>query len=481
MALSTLRTVASRLTLSGQVSSPLRSVLSSNWSRAQVIASAAATKNTTLVQHRSKCTDCAKNCGHCNKLSAFKPAVRHAHAQTQPAINTADEIASVARNTDKDWFEITWKDGFEGKYPYAWIRDNCRCDECYYPSCHQRSMLMYNMDPNVKPVHEELKDGGRTFQIKWTDDHVSPIPAEWLKMHRFDKTDFDVVRKVKQVSWGSEFTDKIPSFDYKDIINEDQALYSWMESLVGRGLVIVRNAPHDEMNVQNICDRVGYERFTCYGSDFRVENIFESSSLGFTTAALGLHLDLPYYDYRPGVQFLNCLRQCEVKGGESQFVDAKRVAETLKKEEPEWYEYMTNVKLDFRLLGIDYIDSHLQHARNLIELDEQGEFKTLAYNDQTRSPYMNVPVEEVNKIYQALKKFNEFLYRKENFIDYKLQPGEIIAFDNNRVMHGRSAYTVKYVDGEDHSRLLIGGFLDWDEIHSRMRLLDERMNGTPRL
>lgn len=67
------------------------------------------------------------------------------------------------------------------------------------------------------------------------------------------------------------------------------------------------------------------------------------------------------------VQFLNCLRQCEVKGGESQFVDAKRVAETLKKEEPEWYEYMTNVKLDFRLLGIDYIDSHLQHARNLIE------------------------------------------------------------------------------------------------------------------
>lgn len=102
-------------------------------------------------------------------------------------------------------------------------------------------------------------------QIKWTDDHVSPIPAEWLKMHRFDKTDFDVVRKVKQVSWGSEFTDKIPSFDYKDIINEDQALYSWMESLVGRGLVIVRNAPHDEKNVQNICDRVGYERFTCYG------------------------------------------------------------------------------------------------------------------------------------------------------------------------------------------------------------------------
>lgn len=24
---------------------------------------------------------------------------------------------------------------------------------------------MYNMDPNVKPVHEELKDGGRTIQV----------------------------------------------------------------------------------------------------------------------------------------------------------------------------------------------------------------------------------------------------------------------------------------------------------------------------
>lgn len=59
--------------------------------------------------------------------------------------------------------------------------------------------------------------------------------------------------------------------------------------------------------------------------------------------------------------------------------------------------------------------------------------------------------------------------------------GEIVAFDNNRVMHGRSAYTVTFKDGKDKSRLLEGAFLDWDEIYSRIRLLDESMNGTPRL
>lgn len=75
---------------------------------------------------------------------------------------------------------------------------------------------------------------------------------------------------------------------------------------------------------------------------------------------------------------------------------------------------------------VNLAKSVINLSQSFFRLDEQGEFKTLAYNDQTRSPYMNVPVEEVNKIYQALKKFNEFLYRKENFIDYKLQPGNEI-------------------------------------------------------
>lgn len=41
--------------------------------------------------------------------------------------------------------------------------------------------------------------------------------------------------------------------------------------------------------------------------------------------------------------------------------------------------------------------------------------------------------------------------------------GEILTFDNHRVLHGRKGY--------QGSRLLIGGYLDWDLIKSRTRVL----------
>lgn len=67
------------------------------------------------------------------------------------------------------------------------------------------------------------------------------------------------------------------------------------------------------------------------------------------------------------VQLLHCIRQCEVEGGDNQFVDAKRVVDRLKAEDPESFETLTKVKLDFRLIGKDFIDTHLQQARPMIE------------------------------------------------------------------------------------------------------------------
>nr|XP_054762219.1 gamma-butyrobetaine dioxygenase-like [Lytechinus pictus] len=470
MALSALRLTASRL------ASPINHALPSNWSRALVATATGSTWNGRLSFSTSTAT---RTCWSTNPGTYRPSKILTRTVQTQSAITTNEEIASIARNTSEDWFEITWKDGFQGQYPYVWLRDNCRCEKCYHQVCYQRSFLMANLDPEVKPVQEGLTDDGKVLKIKWSDDHDSIYPSEWLKLHRFDETDFDVVRKIKPVSWGSEWT--IPSYSYEDFINNDKTLYDWMDSLVKYGLVMIKYAPASDGICQKVCDRVGYERFTCYGSDFRVENLFDSSSLAFTTNELGLHVDLPYYDYRPGVQLLHCIRQCEVKGGDSQFVDAKRVVDRLKAEDPESFETLTQVKLDFRLIGKDFIDTHLQQARPMIELTDDGEFKGLAYNDQVRSPYINIPVRQVKGVYKALKRFHTAMYRKDNFINYKLKEGEVVTFDNNRVMHGRSGYTVTFEDGKDKSRLLEGAFLDWDEIYSRIRLLDEGMNGTPKL
>lgn len=55
----------------------------------------------------------------------------------------------------------------------------------------------------------------------------------------------------------------------------------------------------------------------------------------------------------------------------------------------------------------------------------------------------------------------------QNRIDYKLKPGEMITFNNSRVLHGRTAYTPTASGG----RYLQGAYLDWDLMYGRLRSL----------
>ena len=51
--------------------------------------------------------------------------------------------------------------------------------------------------------------------------------------------------------------------------------------------------------------------------------------------------------------------------------------------------------------------------------------------------------------------------------------GEIACFHNYRIMHGREGFEVQGQGGERHYE---GGYLDWDELHSRRRVLQEELN-----
>lgn len=57
-------------------------------------------------------------------------------------------------------------------------------------------------------------------------------------------------------------------------------------------------------------------------------------------------------------------------------------------------------------------------------------------------------------------------------VEHKLAPGDVISFNNSRVLHGRSAFTVT---GQG-SRFLSAIYLDWDMMYSRMRVLAKKFN-----
>lgn len=66
------------------------------------------------------------------------------------------------------------------------------------------------------------------------------------------------------------------------------------------------------------------------------------------------------------MQFLHCINQA-VDGGESEVVDGFHMAEQLHREDPEAFDTLTSLHVDFTDTGTDYCDFMLQSKKCIIE------------------------------------------------------------------------------------------------------------------
>ena len=69
----------------------------------------------------------------------------------------------------------------------------------------------------------------------------------------------------------------------------------------------------------------------------------------------------------------------------------------------------------------------------------------------------------MSAFYQALRVFNRLIEDPDNQLKLRLEPGELVLFDNWRVLHGREAFEGK--------RQLIGCYFNREDFESRLRLL----------
>jgi trimethyllysine dioxygenase len=75
---------------------------------------------------------------------------------------------------------------------------------------------------------------------------------------------------------------------------------------------------------------------------------------------------------------------------------------------------------------------------------------------------IELPIEDVEKWYDAARKFDALLKKKENEYWEQLEPGNVLIFDNWRVLHGRSAFTGR--------RTICGGYINRDDWISRYKM-----------
>lgn len=187
-----------------------------------------------------------------------------------------------------------------------------------------------------------------------------------------------------------------------------------------------------------------------------------------------MHIDLPYYQYCPGINLLHCYVQTESQGGENLLTDGHYVAQYMKENHPKEYAILTETDVEWSDVGVeDGNEFYKLYRLPVISLDKNGEVDRINFSIQQRGTHFVGDIDNAKPWYLAQQLFYNLSYKFA--AKFKTKTGQMLVFDNIRLLHGRNAYH----DNNNNVRKLIGAYFDWDEVYSRLRCLKMKLEGKP--
>ncbi|XP_058453205.1 gamma-butyrobetaine dioxygenase-like [Malaya genurostris] len=361
------------------------------------------------------------------------------------------------------------------EFPLVWLRDNCQCSNCFHSGSYSRILNWEQFDVEAVAIRKcTVPEGGNRLEVVWNDDHRSVFGSEWLVERNFTAENSEHYLnkwyRPKPKLWSrKEFGDILTTFEFDDVINSDEALQGWIETLIKYGIVMIKNAPLTELECRRLANRIGFIRKTHYGEEFIVKAKEGTSNVAYLSTPLQMHTDLPYYDYKPGCNLLHCLVQSQSQGGQNLISDAFFVADLIRREHPEEFKLLSETLVNWTDVGEDEGGQfHSIYRAPVICIGRNGSLERINHSVPQRDSFFNVSLASVEPWYRAMALFVRLIHREA--VEFKTAPGDILTFSNVRMVHGRTGYT----DTDVNTRHIVGAYLDWDEIYSKLRVLLSR-------
>ncbi|XP_055588851.1 gamma-butyrobetaine dioxygenase-like [Uranotaenia lowii] len=409
---------------------------------------------------------------HTHDLGGSRTSARASEKFNFNASEDGPRIGAVFEQTSSRSVAVELIDGRRFEFPLIWLRDNCQCRECFHPGSYSRILNWENIDvDSIRLKNCSKNSAGDTLKLLWIDDHISEFPLDWLVARNFSEDNcsdyLNEWYRPKARFWGQrDFPVVLKNFEYSDVISDDGALREWIESLIRFGIVMIKNAPLDDEVARKLANRIGFIRRTHYGDEYIIKAKEETSNVAYLAAPLQMHTDLPYYEYLPGCNLLHYIVQTESAGGQNLIVDAMYVAERLRQEHPDDFRLLSETLVNWCDVGTDEgRQFHSIYRAPVICLGRDGSIERILQSIPQRDSFFNIPMKRVEPWYRALAKFIQMIYQES--VQFKTASGDILAFSNVRMLHGRKGYT----DTDANTRHVVGAFMDWDEIYSRWRVL----------
>ena len=345
---------------------------------------------------------------------------------------------------------FVWSDGFSAAFAAAWLLDNVSSARASKDQ-RLRSAASLRAAGALKTVRVSAGAAYLDFEgeaLEWSGVQLR------LHARASEKVD-DVVLWPRGVEIAVR--DAMP---YADYLGDDAVLARALSDVSSYGIVRFADAGVADDEVERAVRRFGFIRETNYGRVFEVKVTADPANLADTARALEAHADNPYRDPVPTLQLLHGIRAAGL-GGETFFLDGFALAAWFRDSNPAHFDCLTRHAVPFAYTTAS--GDRYEAVSPVIRLDDNGRISGLRLNHRSLG-VVDLGAETAHW-YDAYLAFAEAAAAPERHLSFALRPGDIVLFDNERILHGRAAFACAA------ERLLKGCYADRDALRATLARL----------
>jgi gamma-butyrobetaine dioxygenase len=339
--------------------------------------------------------------------------------------------------------KFLWSDGFEATFASAWLWDNAPADTQVGVQRLRsaQSLIAAGAIRNVA-----VDDA--TARLEYANAMV-----EWSGAQLRARAQREIDESAERILWpAGAIVEARPVISYREYLADDGALEVALAEVAALGFFHLSGAGTALDEVERTVGRFGFIRETNYGRLFEVRVVADPDNLAFTARALEPHTDNPYRDPVPTLQLLHCI-QDSGSGGATFFLDGFALAEWFRAQHPEDFARLAGHAVPFAYASTT--GDRYSARTPVVRLNGDGQLTGLRFNHRSLQA-VDFDAAETARWYEAYLKFAKAADARERHFSFPMQPGDVVIFDNERILHGREAFSGA------SNRLLRGCYSDRD-------------------
>jgi gamma-butyrobetaine dioxygenase len=326
---------------------------------------------------------------------------------------------------------FAWSDGLTAEFPTAWLIDNADPPEAGIGGHRARTLRDLDQAGLIETV--AIESDAAHFTLT---GETLRCPASRLRAFaeppppRSGASDMTLWSRAKEIAGRTA----IPCADY---LSDERALEHALLEVTRFGLTRLSGSGEAPGTVERVVQRFGFIRETNYGRLFEVRVLTRPDHLAYTNRALEPHTDNPYRDPAPTLQLLHCIRNAS-ESGDTYFVDGFALAEDMRRDHPAEFARLARHPAPFGYTAAN--GDHYAARSPIIRLGAEDEVRGIRFNHRALGAVDFGPAETA-LWYEAYLRFARAADDPARRLSLKMQPGDLVIFDNERLLHGRTEIT----------------------------------------